>query len=89
MCPDCRGELVESDLGPDGTVWSSTIVHLDMEGLSAPYGLAYIDLDQGPRFLAHTGKRPQPLAVGSRVRISGLNARGDIEVASLENEATR
>jgi uncharacterized OB-fold protein len=87
-CPDCRGELLESDFGPDGTVWSSTVVHLDMEGLSAPYGLAYIDLDQGPRFLAHAGEQPRSLTVGSRVRISGLNARGDIEVASTESEVT-
>lgn len=88
-CPDCRGELVESDFGPHGTVWSSTVVHLDMEGLSAPYGLAYIDLDEGPRFLAHTGERPKPLTVGSRVRITGLSARGDVEVASMEKDGSR
>lgn len=84
-CPDCLGELVECDFGPDGTVWSSTVVHLDLEGLSAPYGLAYVDLDYGPRFLAHTIERSQPVAVGSRVRITGLNARVDIEVDLLES----
>ena len=82
-CPDCTGELVVTDFGPGGTVWSSTVVHLDIAGIAAPYGLAYVDLDDGPRFLAHVDGSKEPLVVGSRVTISGINERGDIEVAPI------
>ena len=80
-CPDCAGELVATDFGPGGIVWSSTVVHLDIAGIPAPYGLAYVDLDDGPRFLAHVDGSREPLVVGSRVTISGINERGDIEVS--------
>jgi uncharacterized OB-fold protein len=75
--------LLVTDFGPLGTVWSSTIVHLDIAGIPAPYGLAYIDLDDGPRFLAHIDGAEEPLLVGDRVTISGINKRGDIEVTSV------
>lgn len=64
-------------------MWSSTVVHLDIAGIAAPYGLAYVDLDDGPRFLAHVDGSKEPLVVGSRVTISGINERGDIEVAPI------
>lgn len=82
-CPDCTGELAATDFGPQGTVWSSTVVHLDISGIQAPYGLAYVDLDDGPRFLAHVDGVQEPLPVGSRVTISDISERGDIEVAPI------
>lgn len=82
-CPVCAGGLVATDFGPEGTVWSSTVVHLDIAGIQAPYGLAYVDLDDGPRFLAHVDGAQELLLVGSRVTISGISERGDIEVAPI------
>lgn len=82
-CPDCGGQLLVVDFGPLGTVWSSTVVHLNIADIPAPYGLAYIDLDDGPRFLAHIDGAEEPLLVAGRVTISGINERGDIEVTSI------
>jgi len=43
--------------------------------------LAYIDLDDGPRILAHveTGDRPPPIP-GDRVFLDGKNDLGDLVV---------
>ncbi len=61
--------------GPEGTVWSSTIVHLDGVGPPAPYQLAYLDLDRGPRVLVQVDSEPL-VAVGSRLRLDGKTAVG-------------
>lgn len=65
-------------------MWSSTIVHLDITGISAPYGLAYVDLDDGPRILAHTTDALSPIAVGTTVEIVGTTHRGDVQVAPID-----
>lgn len=88
-CPECGGPLEVADFGPSGTVWSSTIVHLQIADIPAPYGLAYVDLDDGPRFLAHATDPGSPLAVGTRVEITGTTARGDLQVASTDREDSR
>lgn len=80
-CPACGGNLCEATFGPNGQVWSSTVVHVSVPGQASPYGLAYVDLEDGPRILAHF--RPvanAPLVVGAAVRLVSLNVRGDLEV---------
>lgn len=68
-CQVCRGPVEPAAFGPLGTVWSSTVVRVDLPGAPAPRGLAYVDVDGGPRVLAAApGERP--LAVGSRVRVT-------------------
>ncbi|WP_395155635.1 Zn-ribbon domain-containing OB-fold protein, partial [Ilumatobacter sp.] len=86
-CPECGGHLGEAEFGPEGTVWSSTIVHLDIGGITAPYGLAYVDLDDGPRFLAHTTDALSPIPVGAPVKIVGTTPAGDVQVAPIDREA--
>ncbi|KAA9164373.1 hypothetical protein FPZ12_007195 [Amycolatopsis acidicola] len=65
----------ESDVGyrpgtGQGTVYSFTIVHRG-EGAyaaAAPYALAYVELDEGPRVMAHlVDWHPGELVVGARV----------------------
>ena len=80
-CTRCRAAALEAArFGPDGTVWSTTTLHVAGGGRTAPYTLAYVDLDDGPRVLAHVaGGR---VAVGARVRLAGTDAarrpaRGD------------
>src|SRR4051794_7622248 len=74
-CPRCHAVMVPARFGPEGVVWSSTVVHLDALGHEAPYALAYLDLDDGPRVLVHV-RRPagaqlaQP-AIGTRLRLAG------------------
>lgn len=85
-CPVCRAALEPENFGPLGTVWSSTMVHLDLSGLEAPYGLAYVDLDQGPRVLVHVDDAGEPVAVGARVRLSSTTERGDPTAVLDEGE---
>jgi len=77
-CPVCRGSLETGLFGPEGTVWSHTTVRVAVSGREPPYTLAYVDLDDGPRILAHAAG---PVEVGDRVRLTGTTADGDPEVA--------
>lgn len=52
-CPLCRADLSRVEFGPTGTVFAATVVHIGLPGRPPPYGLAYVDLDEGPRILAH------------------------------------
>jgi len=79
VCPACGGAVEPAEFGPLGTVWSATVVRIPVPGRTPPYGLAYVDLDDGPRVLAHTGG-DEPLAVGSRVRVGPPGANGDLAV---------
>ncbi|MEA2624027.1 MAG: uncharacterized protein QOD06_72 [Candidatus Binatota bacterium] len=80
-CPAC-GAAVAGDLfGPLGTVWSSTVVRIPVPGRTPPYALAYVDLDDGPRILAHAARQADaPLRIGTRVRLTGISAGGDLVV---------
>ncbi|HEX8754087.1 MAG TPA: OB-fold domain-containing protein, partial [Solirubrobacterales bacterium] len=66
--------------GPLGTVWAATVVRIPVPGREPPYGLAYVDLEDGPRVLAHAPGE-EPLAVGSAVRLGPLGPAGDLTVA--------
>jgi uncharacterized OB-fold protein len=78
-CPVCAGAVEPATFGPGGTVWSATCVRVPVPGREPPYGLAYVDLDDGPRILAHAaGDRPLP--IGARVRIAPPSAGDDVVV---------
>ena len=78
-CTRCGGTLAPASFGPAGTVWSTTTLHVAGNGRAAPYTLAYVDLDEGPRVLAHAGGR---VSVAARVRLAGTTAFGDPLVAA-------
>jgi len=78
-CPACRGRVEPAEFGPAGTVWSATVVHVSLPGRKAPYALAYVDLDAGPRVLAQPAGNT-PLRVGQRVRIVNVTAEDEIRV---------
>ena len=85
-CPACQHrEQHAAEFGPGGTVWSSTLVHIPVGRWKPPYALAYIDLDDGPRVIAHA-QEPATLAVGARVRIIGGDEGGDL-IVTAETEA--
>lgn len=70
-CPACQHrEQVEAEFGPGGTVWASTLVQIPVGRWTPPYAMAYIDLDDGPRVIAHLDA-PAILEVGTRVNIVG------------------
>lgn len=82
-CPECGGEPHEAVFGPSGTVWSSTVVRVPVPGRTPPYGLAYVDLDGGPRILAHVaGSAAERVAPGTRVTVVGQTDDGDVLVAA-------
>lgn len=81
-CPACQSREQQPALfGPLGTVWSSTLVHIPVGRWKPPYALAYVDLDEGPRVLAHL-QSPASLRVGTRVRIVGGDEGGDLIVTA-------
>ena len=80
-CARCGGSLEHARFGPEGTVWSTTTLHVAVGGREAPYTLAYVDLDDGPRLLAHVGGGP--ISVGARVALAGRTAFGDPRVMAL------
>lgn len=80
-CPRCQSEMAEQLFGPRGTVWSSTVVHVRLPGRTPPYSLAYVDLEDGPRVLAHVEGWDKRLAIGQPVTLLQATASGDIQVA--------
>jgi uncharacterized protein len=80
-CTRCRAAALEAArFGPEGTVWSTTTLHVAGDGRRAPYTLAYVDLDDGPRVLAHVADGR--IEVGARVRLAGVTEHGDPRVTA-------
>lgn len=79
-CQRCGGTVAAAVFGPLGVVWSSTVVRVPVPGRTPPYALAYVDLDGGPRVLAHVADLDERVAPGSRVRVSGTTGDGDVVV---------
>jgi uncharacterized OB-fold protein len=78
-CPVCGAEVSPVSCGPGGVVWAATVVRIPVPGREPPYGLAYVDIDDGPRVLAHT-PGDEALAVGSSVALAPLSPAGDLTV---------
>ena len=88
ICPCGQAGQVEScGFGPGGTVFSSTVLHIPVPERPPPTCLAYVDVDDGPRILAHVelalGVAPLP---GDQVFLAGRNSLGD-PIVNPEQEA--
>jgi uncharacterized protein len=82
-CPVCRGELAAHDFGPEGTVWSATVVRVPLPGRTPPYALAYVDLDdRGPRIIAHLAATESRLHAGDRAVLTAPNDAGDVMITA-------
>ena len=59
------------------------MLEIPVPGRTPPVCLAYVDLDEGPRILAHVrlnnGPSPQP---GEKVSLDGKNDLGDLVVST-------
>lgn len=85
-CPECRGPLSSRFYDGVGVVWSSTLVRIPVGERTPPYALAYVDLDGGPRILAHVaGESSDPVRIGTRVTVCGITACGDPEVKEVSD----
>ncbi|WP_181778824.1 Zn-ribbon domain-containing OB-fold protein [Pseudonocardia pini] len=81
-CPSCYGPLEPARFDTGGTAFSSTVARIPVGTRKAPFALAYLDLDDGPRVLVHLAE-PEVVPLGARLRITGMD-EGDLlaEVAS-------
>lgn len=88
-CPHCRGRLAPATFGPEGVVWSATVLRVPLPGRTPPTALAYVDLVDGPRVLVHVRgpAHDERLPVGRPVRGVGLTAEGDLMVEAVEQPA--
>jgi uncharacterized OB-fold protein len=85
-CPVCRAALDAHKFGPEGRVWAATILRAGVVDRQPPLGLAYVDLDDGPRVLCHFGDVADPGSAplpGTRVELVGLTDQGDPKVRIL------
>ncbi len=74
-CSRCGGVLEERRVSGRGRVYSYTEVHAAPAGMTAPYCLALIDLDEAGRVLGRLEGIESP-AVGAPVYFGGLSERG-------------
>ena len=63
--------------GPKGTVFSSTVLRIPVPGRNPPSVLAYVDVDDGPRILAHVDGPNEALIPGSEATLAGWTEYGD------------
>jgi len=85
-CPVCRGPIEAHEYGPGGVVWAATVLRAGVPDRQPPLGLAYVDLDDGPRVLCHFGGGadvPDAPPPGTRVELAGLTDQGDPKVEIL------
>lgn len=71
-CPACYGPVAPERFAVTGTAWSSTVVAIRVGQRRPPFGLAYLDLDDGPRVLVHLAE-PVVVPIGTRLRITGTD----------------
>jgi uncharacterized protein len=81
LCPECWSDELEWIDSPGlGSVHSFSIVHrapTPTFAARAPYVIALVDLDEGPRMMANVlGAEAQCIAIGDRVRLT-FEDRGD------------
>ena len=74
-----------------GTIWTLTVAHRPGHpawASEAPYAIAIVELDEGPRILANiVGDRPAELHIGDRVRVS-FEAREGYSAVQFISEPT-
>ncbi len=69
VCASCLGQsLADVELGPHGTLYTFTYVHMPLFGAlraeAGSYGVGQIDLDEGPRVQAVLAGERDQLAIG-------------------------
>lgn len=79
-CPVCYAQIVDDTFSAEGIAWSSVTVAIPVNDRPAPFSLAFVDLDDGPRVLARLD-HPAAVAPNTRVAIVGIEA-GDLIASS-------
>lgn len=72
FCPSCRrdGKIVEYQFSGEGKVITYTIIRTASEQFeyAAPYVLAIVEFDEGPRLTAQIVCRPEEVYIGMKVK---------------------
>ncbi|MCR8898070.1 OB-fold domain-containing protein [Gordonia sp. GONU] len=82
-CPGCAGEVHPETFCGTGVVWSQTTINIAIGDHVPPYTVAYVDLDNGPRVLAHVAG--SAVNIGTRVRLVDLSADGDPRIEAMRS----
>jgi len=69
--------MTPATFGPGATVFSSTVLRIPVSERTPPFTLAYVDMDDGPRILAHVHGAEEALVPHSRVVLAGWSEHGD------------
>ncbi len=74
VCARCLGASLEDvELGPHGTLFTFTYVHVPLFGAlraeAGSYGVGQVDLDEGPRVQAVLAGTRDELAIGMRLEL--------------------
>jgi uncharacterized OB-fold protein len=80
-CPVCKAAVTAEQFGPTGEVYSCTTVHVDSPRVPAPYMIAYVDFEDGPRALAHV--IGDGVAVGDKVELTAPSEVGNLQVEAV------
>ncbi len=75
-CPRCHNEIEESTLSGRGKVATFTVVRYPPQGFEkeAPYVVALIDLDEGPRVIGRIIGKPDEVRIAQIVHYAGSAA---------------
>jgi uncharacterized protein len=67
-CPRGCGRTCAPDwVSSRGKVYSSTVIHIPHPELGAPYQVAYVDLDDGPRLFGRVASERSPVDIDQSV----------------------
>ena len=71
-CPRCVGEISQSTLAGEGKIATFTAIRYPPKGFEnqAPYLVAIIDIDNGPRVIGRLSGSPDHARIGSRVSLA-------------------
>ena len=69
VCPRCGSQVTEASFSGQGKIDTFTVIRYPPEGFEkrAPYVVALIDLDQGPRVIARIVDASENLQIGQTV----------------------
>ncbi|MGB6059222.1 MAG: OB-fold domain-containing protein [Microthrixaceae bacterium] len=68
--------MEQTEFGPLGTVFSSTVLRVPVADRVPPLAFAYVDMDDGPRILAHVDTQ-QALRPDQVAKLVGWTEQGD------------
>jgi uncharacterized OB-fold protein len=79
-CPRCHSRLVESQCSGLGKVATFTVIRYPPRGFeeAAPYVVALIDIENGPRVMGRVSANPDRIEIGSVVALKD-NKNGILE----------